>query len=232
MHYTRHTRRLSATKPAPPALRSQNLFRRARWRAIAGRDRDGRAAVEGACGWLLTRSWSTSGGSQRRCSGSGLRPGEGSSYEGRSDRCLRCRGDRATVGQQDEDHEKARDPDAGSVACSAVGWGWRPAGGGPVSVRRYRRRAGGGDHRGWGTAGRGGRACGRRDEPSRAERRFGEQLDAGQAGLVVVAVSDGRQARITRGAEKVDVRSRRLTRGDGTGRQGRRAPIELHHSLT
>ena len=26
MHYTRHTRRLSATKPAPPALRSQNLL--------------------------------------------------------------------------------------------------------------------------------------------------------------------------------------------------------------
>ena len=26
MHYTRHTHRLSATKPAPPALRSQNLL--------------------------------------------------------------------------------------------------------------------------------------------------------------------------------------------------------------
>ena len=114
----------------------------------------------------LTRSWSTSGRSRRRSSGSGL-----------------SRLDNKT--KITKKHETPTTVDA-----VLGGGGWRPAGGGPVSVRRYRRRAGGRDHRGWGTAGRGGRACGRRDEPSRAEGRFGEQLDAGQAGLVVVAVSD------------------------------------------
>jgi len=113
-----------------------------------------------------TRSWSTSGRSQRRSSGSGL---------SRSDNKTKI-----TKKHETPTHGRCRARRWGL----ATGWWW------PVSVRRYRRRAGGGDHRGWGTAGRGGRACGRRDEPSRAEGRFGEQLDAGQAGLVVVAVSD------------------------------------------
>src|SRR6185312_15113963 len=39
-----------------PRLKIAEPVTRARWQAIAGRDRDGRAAVEGACGWLLTRS--------------------------------------------------------------------------------------------------------------------------------------------------------------------------------
>ena len=39
MHYTRHTHRLSATKPAPPALRSQNLLPEHGGRRSRGRDR-------------------------------------------------------------------------------------------------------------------------------------------------------------------------------------------------
>ena len=114
----------------------------------------------------LTRSWSTSGRSQRRSSGSGL---------SRSDNKTKI--------------TKKRETPTRSIACSAVGAGDRLV----VALFPFAAIGGGlvlGTTAGGGTAGRGGRACGRRDEPSRAEGRFGEQLDAGQAGLVVVAVSD------------------------------------------
>lgn len=93
-----------------------------------------------------------------------------------------------TVGQQDEDHEEARDPDARSMPCSTVGAGDRlvvalfpfAAIGGGLVVGTTAGGAPLGAVAGRATAGM----------PSRAEGRFGEQLDAGQAGLVVVAVSD------------------------------------------
>src|SRR4051794_30718583 len=93
-----------------------------------------------------------------------------------------------TVGQQDEDHDEARDSDHGR--CCARRWGlatgwWWPCFRSPLSAAGWWSGPPRAGHR-W----RGGRACGRRDEPSRAEGRFGEQLDAGQAGMVVVAVSD------------------------------------------
>ena len=93
-----------------------------------------------------------------------------------------------TVGQQDEDHEKARDPDARSMPCSTVGAGDR------LVVALFPFAAIGGGLAVGTTAGGAplGAVAGRAAAgmPSRAEGRFGEQLDAGQAGLVVVAVSD------------------------------------------
>ena len=76
-----------------------------------------------------------------------------------------------------------------AAACSAAGRGWPPAGGGPVPVRRGRRGPARGRHRGRRGAGRGGRSRSGRDEPQ-GSKELGEHLDVGQAGLVVVAVSD------------------------------------------